>query len=287
MRPKNLKTRIFIDSGDPGETAKIMDMLGFLDGQTTNPTLISRNPEAQRILTERGFSKNEIFYFYRKTVEEISRMIPKGSVSVEVYADKSTTAEEMLEQGREMFAWIPNAHIKFPATAEGLKAAERAVMEGMRINMTLCFTQEQAAAVYAATKGARKGNVFVSPFVGRLDDLGENGMNLAENIIRMYKEGDGHVEVLTASIRSTDHLLYALSIGSDIITAPFKVLKEWAEKGMPLPENSYNYRPELKEIPYKKTDLSRNWKEFVFSHTLLDKGIERFSNDWNSLIKNK
>lgn len=287
MRPKNLKTRIFIDSGDPGETSKIIDMLGFLDGQTTNPTLISKNPEAQQILAERGFSKDEIFYFYKKVVEEISGMMPKGSVSVEVCADKDTAAGEMLEQGREMFAWIPNAHIKFPANAEGLKAAERAVMEGMRINMTLCFTQEQAAAVYAATKGARKGSVFVSPFVGRLDDMGENGMNLAENIIRMFNEGDGHVEVLTASVRSSDHLMYALSIGSDIITAPFRVLKEWAENGMPLPGEDYNYRPELKEIPYKKIDLSRNWKDFVFSHPLLDKGIERFSNDWNSLIKNK
>ena len=91
-------------------------------------------------------------------------------------------AEDMLPQGREMFSWIPNAHIKFPTSHEGLKAADQAVQEGLRVNLTLCFSQEQAAAVYAATKGAKKGDVFVSPFIGRLDDRGENGMDLIANI---------------------------------------------------------------------------------------------------------
>ena len=86
-------------------------------------------------------------------------MVPRGSVSIEVFSDRRTKAEQMLKQGREMFGWIPNAHIKFPTSAEGLKAASIAVKEGMRVNMTLCFTQSQAAAVYAATRGARRGDV--------------------------------------------------------------------------------------------------------------------------------
>ena len=229
MRPENLKTRIFLDGGNPEETREIIASLGFLDGQTTNPTLISKNPEARRRLEQGNrFSAEEIFGFYRKVVREISALIPQGSVSVEVYADPSTTAGEMLKQGREMFSWISNAHIKFPTSNEGLKAAEQAVGLGLRVNLTLCFSQEQAAAVCAATRGAKKGAVFVSTFIGRLDDRGENGMDLITNIIRMYHQGDGHVEVLTASVRHLDHLLYALKLGSDIITAPFEILKKWA-----------------------------------------------------------
>ena len=237
-----MNTKIFLDSGDPNETREVVKLLGFLDGQTTNPTLISKNPKAHSRL-ERGerFTKDEIFAFYKEVVQEISNLIPQGSVSVEVYADKNTNSKEMLEQGREMFSWIPNAHIKFPTTNEGLTAVEQAVKEGMAVNMTLCFSQEQAAAVYAATKGAKKGDVFVSPFIGRLDDRGENGMDLIENIVRMYEKGDHHVEVLTASVRNLDHFLYAIKLGSDIITAPFKVLKEWGDKKLPMPEPDFDY----------------------------------------------
>jgi transaldolase len=179
MKPENLKTKIFLDGGDPGETKGIIEILGFLDGQTTNPTLISRNPEARDRL-ERGdkFGREEIYSFYQDVVTEASSLIPGGSISIEVYADLSTKAEKMLGQGKEMFAWIPNAHIKYPSSEEGFKAAQMAVSEGLRVNMTLCFSQEQAAAVYAATSGAKKGDVFVSPFIGRLDDRGKNGMYL-------------------------------------------------------------------------------------------------------------
>ncbi len=110
--------------------------------------------------------------------------------------------------------------------------------------MTLCFSQAQAAAVYAATRGAKKGEVFVSPFIGRLDDRGENGMDLIANILKMYGKGDGHVEVLTASVRTLDHLLCAIKLGSDIITAPLAVLKEWKEKGLPMPKDDYPYDAE-------------------------------------------
>jgi len=287
MRPKDLQAKIFVDSGDSNETRELLSLLGFLDGQTTNPTLISKNPEAKERL-ERGekFTKEEIFGFYKQLVQEISSSIPQGSISIEVYADKNTTTEQMLEQGKEMYTWIPNAHVKYPTTIEGLKAAEQAVQEGMRVNMTLCFSQEQAAAVYAATAGAKKGQVFVSPFIGRLDDRGENGMNLIENIIRMYQKGDGHVAVLTASVRNLNHLLYAISLGSDIATAPFKVLKEWGEKGLPLPNEKFTYNAgNLKPIPYKELDVNKDWFAFDISHELTAAGIERFAFDWNSLVR--
>jgi transaldolase len=287
MRPYNLKTRIFLDGGDPQETKEIINLMGFLDGQTTNPTLISKNPMARQRL-ERGekFSKEEILNFYREVVKEISVLVPRGAISVEVYADPLTTADEMLRQGKEMFSWIPNAHIKFPSAGEGLKAAEMAVRDGMRVNMTLCFSQEQAAAVHAATRGAKRGDVFVSPFIGRLDDRGENGMDLISHILTMYQKGDGHVEVLTASVRNINHLFYALKLGSDIITVPFKVLKEWVEKGLSMPGDDYVYDPwNLKSIPFEDRELTKKWYEYDIYHELTDKGMEQFSADWNNLIK--
>ncbi len=286
MRPQQLKTRIFLDGGNPDETARAIKVFGFLDGQTTNPTLISKNPSAaERLAQGTRFSPGELVGYYRDVVKQISAMVPEGSISVEVYADRATKAETMLEQGKEMFGWIPNAHIKFPTSAEGLKAASLAISQGLRVNMTLCFSQAQAAAVYAATMGARKGQVFVSPFIGRLDDRGENGMDLISHIIRMYAKGDGHVEVLTASVRKVDHLLYALALGSDIITSPFSVLEEWDKKGLLLPGADYSYDTgSLKAIPYEEMDLTKDWRDYDIRHDLTDKGMERFSQDWNSLI---
>lgn len=289
MRPTNLKTKIFLDSGDPQETKKAASFLGFLDGQTTNPTLIAKNPQVKKRLADgRKFSENEVFDFYKNVVEQIAQVIPEGSVSVEVYADKNTSSEDMLRQARKMFAWIPNAHIKLPITEEGLLAAEQAVKEGIRINMTLCFSQEQVAAVYASTKGAKRGQVFVSPFVGRLDDRGENGMDLIANILKMYQKGDGHVEILTASVRNIEHLLYALKLGSDIITAPFQVLKEWVDSGFKIPDESYQYNPDnLKSIPYKELNLNMDWQEYNITHKLTDIGLKRFADDWNTLVAKK
>ena len=118
MKPSNLKTRIFLDSGDPQETREALELLGFLDGQTTNPSLIANNPQT----AGKKFSKNEILDFYKKVVQEISGLIPAGSVSVEVYADPSTTATEMIEQGKAFNEWIPNAHIKYPLFYSGLSS---------------------------------------------------------------------------------------------------------------------------------------------------------------------
>jgi transaldolase len=281
-----MKTKIFLDSGDPAQTRESIRLLGFLDGQTTNPTLISKNPEAaERLRRGERFSEKEIFDFYRRVVTEISGLIPSGSVSIEVFADSSTRCGQMLEQGTEMFSWIPNAHIKFPCSAEGLKAAELAVKKGLWVNMTLCFSQEQAAAVYAATRGAHPGDVFVSPFVGRLDDISENGMQLIANIVRMYSKGDRHVQVLAASLRNPGHLYSSMSLGADIVTVPFDILRQWAEAGMPLPGADYSYKSgALKAISYMELDLSRDWNGFDIAHPLTTKGMERFSADWNRLV---
>lgn len=285
MRADNLKTKIFLDGGDPEETKLLIKELGFLDGQTTNPTLVSKNPNAiKRLESGEKFTSEEIMDFYKHVVSEISRIIPNGSVSIEVYADENTTESEMMDQALKMNEWIPNAHIKFPTTHAGLAAAEECIKRGINVNMTLVFSQEQAAAVYAATRGAIKGQVFVSPFIGRLDDKGLNGMDLIKNIVEMYKSGDGHVEVLTASVRNLDHFNAALSLGSDIITSPSKLIKEWKTKGAKVSkEYSYNAK-DLKPIEYQDLDLEKNWQEFDIKHELTDAGIEKFAADWNALI---
>lgn len=285
MRPANLATKIFLDSGDPEETRQAVDVLGFLDGQTTNPTLISKNPEAKaRLAAGQKFTKEEIYAFYKKVVNEISPYI-HGSVSVEVYADTTTTPEEMIAQGREMFTWIPNAHVKLPVTKAGLTAVETLVKEGVRVNITLCFSQVQAAAVYAATRGAKPGSVFVSPFIGRLDDLGLNGVDLISNIQTMFRESNHHVSVLAASIRTLDHLYYSLSQKVDLVTVPSSVLTAWQEANFHIPGPDYRFDPkDLKPIAYEPIDLHKPWTSYMIDHELTTKGIEKFSADWNSLV---
>lgn len=287
MRPKNLKAKIFLDGSDLDETKKILTLLGFLDGQTTNPTNFAKSPEVvERIKRGEKFDRDEVYAAYKKRVQQLSALLPDGAISIEVYAEKATTAEQMFAQGKEMFSWIANAHIKFPTTTAGLAAAERAIAEGMRVNMTLVFTQSQAAAVYAATKGANRGSVFVSPFIGRWFDRGVNGMDLIKNILKMYEGGDGHVEVLTSSVRTAEQFEEALAIGTDIITAYFKAIESWGEAGMPTPPlDSFKANPNLAPIPYQSIDLNQPWTAFDVSHELTDKGLESFANDWNSLIK--
>lgn len=293
MKPKNCNTYIFLDSGDPEETKNTIAMLGFLDGQTTNPSLISKNPDVQKyIKAGKIFTKEDVLQEYHQIVSEISRLIPDGSVSVEVYADKDTKHEEMFSQSEQMYSWIPNAHIKFPTTKEGLAAAEMAVQKDIRVNMTLCFTSQQAAAVYVATQNAGISslppykNVFISPFVGRLDDRGDNGMDLIKNIKTMYAQGDGHVSVLTASVRTIDHFLYALQLESDIITAPFSVLKAWKEMGCKIPDRSFVYDAKnLRPIAYAPINLEDDWHSFSINDPLVGAGVDKFAADWNKLIQ--
>jgi transaldolase len=111
-------------------------------------------------------------------------------------------------------------------------------------------------------------------------------MDVIANIIRMYRDGDGHVEVLTASVRSLDHFLYALRLGSDIITAPYESLKAWGARGMPIPGPEFTYDAKgLRPIPYRAIDLTKKLQDYDISHELTDKGMERFSLDWNALIE--
>lgn len=282
-----MPTKIFLDSGVASETKEIKELLGFLDGQTTNPTLIAKHPLAKaRFARGDKFTSEEIIDFYRQVISEVSALIPHGSVSIEVYSDQNTTTTQMIDEAHRMNTWIPNAHIKLPITAAGLAAAEHVVVEGIRVNMTLCFTQQQAAAVYAATRGAQKGQVFVSPFIGRLDDVGVNGMDVIKNCVQMFREqGDGHVEVLTASVRSLNHLYEALRLQSDIITAPLAILTEWKEKGIDVPADFFYDAGLLTPIAYESLDLTRAALDFDIHHELTDRGIQRFSSDWNELKK--
>lgn len=285
-RPAELKTKIFLDSGDQAETRAVIDSIGFLDGQTTNPSLIAKNPEiAARLAKGEKLSTEEALAFYKKTVQEISQIIPQGSVSIEVIADSTTTSENMVDQVHDMFSWIPNAHVKLPSTKEGLMAAESLIKEGVKINFTLCFSQSQAAAIYRLCENTSLGQVFISPFVGRLDDIGENGMDLVKNCIQMKQEVNSPVEVLSASIRTIDHLFYTFFLQANIATVPFKIIKEWKEKGLKVPGSDYFYDAKnLKPIPYQKFDFNQDWQSFDLSHQLTDKGIEKFTADWNSLI---
>ena len=286
MKPTNLHTQIFLDSGDSQETKKMIETLGFLDGQTTNPSLIAKSPVAQeRLASGNPFTQQEVFEYYRTTVEEIRNIMPEGSISVEVYADADTKSEMMIEQGKNMATWIPGVHIKLPTTAEGLKAARELVNAGYNVNMTLVFSQAQAAAVYAATIGATKGQVFLSPFIGRLDDIGENGMDLIANVLKMYKEGDGHVEVLTASVRSMEHFFAAIALGSDIVTVPRKYLSAWVDGGMEVPTEYTYTREYLSPILYEELSLTDDASSYNIQHDLTDKGLEKFVADWKALFE--
>lgn len=285
------KTKILVDGGDPAETLKIKSLIGSVDGQTTNPSLIAKNPEIQqRIAAGHKLSVQQQHDEYKAIVQKISPLVGDAGVSIEVFADLNTKSDQMLAEGREMFSWIPNAYIKYPCTHEGLRAARESVDQGIRVNITLCFSQEQAAAVYAATLGS-KAPAYVSPFIGRLDDRGENGMDLVRNIQRMYKAGDGHVHVLAASIRSLDQLFACFALGVDLVTVPAKVLEAWAAKGLPVPGSDFIYRgvnsegKALKQIPYRELDLNKPWESFDLAHPLTTKGIQNFVADFERTLQ--
>src|SRR4029453_11835224 len=132
------KTKILVDGGNPQETLRVKQLLGFVDGQTTNPSLIAKNPEIQeRIASGRHLSPQEEKDEYRKIVQAISPLVGDAGVSIEVFADMDTKAEEMLAQGEEMFSWIPNAYVKYPCTYEGLRAAQTSVQKNIRFNVTV------------------------------------------------------------------------------------------------------------------------------------------------------
>ena len=235
------KTKILVDGGDPQETRQVKGLLGFVDGQTTNPSLIAKNPHIKELIASgHKLSNREEMDEYKKIVQTISPLVGDAGVSIEVFSDEKTTAREMFSQGQEMFSWISNAYIKYPCTAEGLRAAQMSV-QGIRVNITLCFSQQQAAAVYAATKGTKEP-AYVSPFVGRLDGIGQNGMDVVKNIKRMFLKGDGHVLVLAASIRSLEHLCTALRLKRSLPRCPRKSWNSGQARICRCPTNTFSTR---------------------------------------------
>lgn len=254
-----------------------------LDGQTTNPSLIAKNYAAKS--GGKKISLDEAFAEYKRVVRQMSKIIPDGKISIQVIGDPSSmTTDQMITQARDRVRWIPNAIIKMPCTKAGLAAVQVFCEEGP-VNLTLNFTQDQAAAVYVATQ-THNYDVFISPFVGRLDDKGENGMDVVANTLAMYRKlGDGHVQIICASVRNLKHLLYSLFLKCDVVTIPFKVFKEWADGGFTIPDNNFIYDvPGLAEIPYKELTLENDWEEYDIHHDLTDTGVAKFWEDWKSIV---
>lgn len=286
--------KIFLDSGDPEETKKAKSLLGFLDGQTTNPSLVAKNPEVQAYLAKgKKLKEDELLNLYRQMIEQISRDIA-GPISVETYADWDTTADQMLEQAKEMNKWGRNIYIKFPTIPAGIQAANEFVKGGGKVNMTLVFDQTQAAAVYSATLPTFQP-AFVSPFIGRWDDRGFRGLDLVKNIVKMYKDFDNkrnehrqHVEVLAASIRSLDHFYASIFLGADIVTIPMSIIREWIDQERWVPDEKYRIDTQgLHAIIYQELAYHDDYTQYEIKKeegSLLDEGLAKFVNDWNSLL---
>lgn len=190
--------KFFIDSGDIGEIREAAAM-GAIDGVTTNPSLLSKG----------GLPT-------KKAIQQICEIVD-GPISAEVLATDTTA---ILNEGRDLAKIHPNVVVKVPLIADGLKAVRVFAKEGIKTNVTLCFSATQA--IFAAKAGAS----FISPFIGRLDDISEEGMQLIENIVKIYENYDYATEVLVASVRHPMHVVQAAVIGADICTVPFKVITQ-------------------------------------------------------------
>ena len=191
--------QIFLDTANIDQIRQAAK-LGVISGVTTNPTLVS----------------NEKTSDYETVTRTICSIIP-GSVSVEVLAEDS---ESMVKEARVKASWAPNVTIKIPATADGLQAISALSKENIVVNMTLCFSLNQALL------GALAGAAYVSPFVGRLDDAGHDGMQLVSDIVGVFKYYDFPTRVIAASIRHPQHCLAAAEAGADIATVPYSVLMQ-------------------------------------------------------------
>jgi transaldolase len=208
--------KFFIDTANIAEIREA-EALGVLDGVTTNPSLIAKEGKP-----------------FKETILQICNAVD-GPVSVEVTA---TDAAGMCQQGREFATWHKNVVIKLPTTREGVKACKCLTGDGNAVNMTLCFSPTQALLV------AKAGATYVSPFVGRLDDISISGMDLIRQIVRIYKNYDYKTQVLVASVRHPLHVVDAAMVGAQVCTIPWKVLDQ------------------------------------MFNHPLTDKGLAAFLKDW-------
>ncbi|OQX55348.1 MAG: fructose-6-phosphate aldolase [Candidatus Aminicenantes bacterium 4484_214] len=214
--------KIFLDTANLNQIKKAIEW-GICDGVTTNPTLVSKEALP-----------------FEELIPEICRIVP-GPVSVEAV---STQAEEIIQESRGLARLSENVVIKIPITEEGIKAIRVLAQEGIKVNTTLVFSPLQA--LVAAKAGAR----FVSPFIGRLDDISHEGMILVEQIMAIFNNYGFDCEVIVASIRHPLHLVEASLIGADIATVPFPVLEK------------------------------------ALKHPLTDVGLERFLQDW-AKVKHK
>ena len=211
--------KFFVDTADLEEIRQLAE-LGLLDGVTTNPSLVAK--------TGRNFLD---------TVREICEVV-EGPVSAEVAA---TDFETMLAEGRKLAGIAPNVAVKVPLTPAGLRTCSHLVRDGVMVNVTLCFSPAQALLA------AKAGATFVSPFAGRLDDIGSDGMRLIADIVAMYGNYPGiETQVLAASLRSPQHVVDAALAGADVATVPPAVLHQ------------------------------------MFKHPLTDSGLERFVQDWEA-----
>lgn len=190
--------KIFIDSASVDEIREAM-ALGVIDGVTTNPSLLAKTGRPMR-----------------EALVEICELVP-GPISGEVIA---TDYEGMVEEARDLAAIAPNMVIKVPLVAEGLRAVKTLKDEGIKTNVTLCFSPLQALLA------AKAGAAYISPFVGRLDDVGHDGMEVVAQIVECYRNYDFDTEVLVASVRTPTHVREAIALGADIATIPLKVIHQ-------------------------------------------------------------
>ena len=209
--------KFFIDTADIQEIKKLITT-GFVDGVTTNPSLIAKQ----------GSDMKEI-------IKKICDLVD-GPISAEVTAEDHET---MLEEGLYLASIAKNVAVKVPLTVDGLKTCKKLRDKGVMVNVTLCFSAAQA--ILAAKAGAS----FISPFVGRLDDIGEKGMDLIEDIVIIYENYGFDTEVLVASVRTTQHVIDSALIGANVVTVPPKILHE------------------------------------LYNHQLTDKGLKAFLDDWS------
>lgn len=191
--------KFFLDTANLNEIREAASF-GFADGVTTNPTLIAKEGDVD----------------FKQHIAAICEIV-QGPVSAEV---TSQDKEGMIREGVEYSKIAPNVVIKCPLTKEGLKATRQLSDQGIRVNVTLCFSSAQA--ILAAKAGAS----FISPFLGRLDDIGENGLYLLQSIIEIYQNYPWKCEVLAASLRHPIHVIEAARLGADIATMPFKVIDQ-------------------------------------------------------------
>jgi len=191
--------RIFLDTANIDQIRHGVK-LGVVSGVTTNPSLVSKEGLAD----------------YEALVKEICSIVP-GPVSAEVVVEG---VEPMIKQAREIATWAPNVVIKIPATADGLEVTSALARENIKVNFTLCFSLNQALL------GALAGAAYVSPFVGRLDDAGHNGMELVRDMVDVLKHYQLSTQVIAASIRHPQHCVAAAKAGAHIATIPYSVLMQ-------------------------------------------------------------